>query len=254
MIRPASSTATSRRTRTAPGRAIDLDDRRVGAAREHLVGLEPSAADGAAVGEQIVDGGGDGGAAHRGRAAGERADTVLQFVGVARAHGHALQLDAEPIGGDLCEQRLVALAGEPTSTSTSPSSSTWTSAHSYRPPERSTDSATPVPTSTSRASSRRRQLGRRRRPAAPGGLGRLGHVGDQLDRAIQAALEVAGVVRPAERGPVGELAHQVAAAQLDRVDAELAGGGVDRRLDQVARLGHRRRGTGRSGPCSCARR
>ena len=61
--------------------------------------------------------------------------------------------------------------------------------------------------------------------------------GDQFERAVEAALEVAGVVRPAERGPVRELADQVAAAQLDRVESELTRGGVERGLDQVARLG-----------------
>ena len=60
---------------------------------------------------------------------------------------------------------------------------------------------------------------------------------DQLERAVQAALVVAGVVRPAERGPVRELADEVAAAQLDGIEVQLAGGVVERGLDQVARLG-----------------
>ncbi len=71
------------------------------------------------------------------------------------------------------------------------------------------------------------------RRGVPAGRRRLGQ---QLDRAIEAALVVAGVVRPAERGPVRELAHDVAAAQLDGIDRQLPGRGLDRRLDQVARL------------------
>ena len=164
-------------------------------------------------------------------------------------------IDPEPVGGDLREQRLVALAarGRADRTTHPPSSPRVTSAYSYSPPERSTQSATPVPTSTSGARSGARRGGADHGPSRARGAS--GAAAEQLERAVQAALEVAGVVRPAERRPVGERAHEVAAAQLDRVEAELAGGGVDRRLDQVGRL--RAAGAAvraRSGPCSCARR
>src|SRR5207247_11357411 len=47
---------------------------------------------------------------------------------------------------------------------------------------------------------------------------------EQLDRLVEAALVVTGVVRPPERRLVGELvgADQVAAAELDGIELELA--------------------------------
>ena len=59
---------------------------------------------------------------------------------------------------------------------------------------------------------------------------------DELSGEVHAALVVAGVVRPAERRLVRELAHEVAAPQLDRVDPQLARRLVDRQLEEGRRL------------------
>ncbi len=123
-------------------------------------------------------------------------------------------VEAELVRGDLREQRLVALTRGHRADAHDPVR--VTDACSNSPAERSTHSATPVPTtrpgtgSTSPSSSSARSRQR---------------------------LEVARVVRPAERRPVGERPHEVAPAQLDRVDPQLARRGVDGGLDQIARLG-----------------
>src|SRR5205814_9095664 len=55
----------------------------------------------------------------------------------------------------------------------------------------------------------------------------------ELERAIERTLVIARVVGEAERGSVRERAcrHEVAAAKLDRVEAELVGSTVDEALD-----------------------
>ena len=60
---------------------------------------------------------------------------------------------------------------------------------------------------------------------------------DELDREVHAALVVARVVAPAERRVVRERAHEVAAPQLERVDAQLARGLVDGQLEERGGLG-----------------
>ena len=122
--------------------------------------------------------------------------------------------------------RAPARAGEePVRDCTRPSGSTRTTALSQRPPARSMYMPTPMPTTrpSARASPRARLAGPRR----------------QLERRVEAALEVARVVRPAHRGLVREGVgpDEVAPPQLDRVDAELARGQVDQALDQEGRLG-----------------
>ena len=199
-------------------------------------------------------------------AAGEGADaSAIASVSPVRTR-HPRGVDPEPLGRDLREQRVVALAGRRRADGDDePVPSRRTVACSNSPPERSTHSATPTPTSAraappaaaptpraarggpARRGQRARRCARVRAPASPRP--------EQVQRGVEAALEVAGVVGPAQRGPVRERAHEVAAAQLERVDPQLPRGGVDRRLDQVRRLGPaRRRGRARSAPCSSARR
>ena len=60
---------------------------------------------------------------------------------------------------------------------------------------------------------------------------------DQLERAIEAPLVVARVVRPAQRAPVREGADQVAPAKLGGLEPQLARGAVDGQLEQVRALG-----------------
>ena len=169
MIRPASSTATSPPHAHRAGRAVDLDDRRVRAAGEHLVGLEarpahrrrrwpadrrrpprprsrPSRSCGSRTSRR------------------RRASRSVSPVRTVTRSGSTPSLSAAIWANSVSWPCPVGV--EPTTTSTSPSSSTWISAHSYRPPERSTDSATPVPTSTSAAPRPAGAVGRRRPVAA----------------------------------------------------------------------------------------
>src|SRR5687767_10241791 len=61
----------------------------------------------------------------------------------------------------------------------------------------------------------------------------------RTDQPVEQTRVIAAVVRRAVRGPVREVGRleKVAAADLDRVDSELAGDGVDEALDDVRRLG-----------------
>ena len=69
----------------------------------------------------------------------------------------------------------------------------------------------------------------------------------ELLRELEAARVVARVVGPAERRLVGQLPDQVAAPQLERVEAELARGDVDRALHEVGGLGAARPAVGAGG-------
>src|SRR4051794_36065446 len=116
MIRPASSTATRRRTVTRPvarsisttaayapeaktwsdparARRADPAAGAAGPGGEAGGGLKARAAAAAALRGGGGGGAGDRRAAHRRRAAGERADARGDHVRVPRAHGHALRVD-----------------------------------------------------------------------------------------------------------------------------------------------------------------
>ncbi len=106
---------------------------------------------------------------------------------------------------------------EPLRTSSRPVGSSSASAVSNSPPARSTYIPKPVP--TTRSSSEWRS----------------GSTSSSAQ--VEAARVVARVVGPAERRLVRELADEVAPAQLERVDPELARRDVDRALEEVRGLG-----------------
>ena len=106
---------------------------------------------------------------------------------------------------------------DPLRTSSRPFGSSSASAVSNSPPARSTYMPKPVP--TTRSSSERRSGSH------------------ELHRQVQAARVVARVVGPAERRLVWQLADEVPAAELERVDPELARRDVDRALHEVGGLG-----------------
>ena len=150
-------------------------------------------------------------------------------------HRHALRVDAEPVGGDLREQRLVALAGRHRADRDEHLAVVVADRRVLEQPARALDAQ--------RDAGADEHLGplgprpaRRRVAGARRGAG-AGSSREQLERAVQAALEVARVVGPAERGPVRERADRLrrrsstGSIPSSRAAASIVG------LDQVARLG-----------------